>query len=119
MAQIFRTDSHDTVVAKYADLIHKNNPDAYRVLAAGSDGKPAKVGGVTPDILLKDATGKNNILAIEVETAATLARPQVKERWQPMANSGTPLEIVIPKGTLARVKRLCKAAGIKAKFYEF
>ncbi len=119
MAQIFRTDSHDTVVAKYADLIHKNNPDAYQVIAVGGEGKPVKVGGIIPDVLLKDAAGKKNLLAIEVETAATLAKPPVGERWQPLAESGTPLELVIPKGTLARVKRLCKAAGVKAKYYEY
>ena len=118
MGQIFHTDDHDAVVAKYAELVRKNNPDKYKIVTAG-EGHAVKVGGVQADIVLKDVAGKKNLLFIEVETMASLTDRQATDRWQPISGAGTPLQLVIPKGTLQRVKRLCKGAGVKATYYEY
>jgi hypothetical protein len=117
MVQIFHTDDHNSVAHKYADLVLKNNPGKYKVYVIGE--KPAKVGGLESDIVLKDPSGKKLVLAIEVETNDSLSLEQAEARWKPIAAKAPAFQVVLPKGTLARAKRFCKQLEIKAKFYEY
>lgn len=117
MTQIFPTDDHDTVVAKYADLIRKNNPDRYQVITAAES--PGRTAVPHPDIVLKDPTGKKTVLAIEIETVPTLADPAAPERWKSCAAKFPALQVAVPKGTLKRAKRLGKHLGAKIRFLEY
>lgn len=119
MAQIFHNDDHDTVVKKYAELVRKNNPEKFRVTMNMEEGKEVMIAGVAPDIIIKDASGVDILLAIEVETATSINSDQALERWKPIAEQVPVFQLLLPKGTVARAKRMCKKLGIKARFQEY
>lgn len=118
MAQIFRTDDHDTVIRKFADQISKNNPDQYDVYMNLPGEKKLTIAGLIPDILLVDPETSEPLIGIEVETVTTLNEEQVLTRWKPLSGALPRFQVVIPKGTLNRVKRYCKSRNIKAAFHE-
>ncbi|MDP8237761.1 MAG: hypothetical protein P9X24_01610 [Candidatus Hatepunaea meridiana] len=119
MAQIFSYDDHDTVVRKYAELVQKNNPEQYRVVTCFDEGEKAELGGVIPDIALFDPKGTEIQTVIEVETATSISNIQAESRWKPIADAAPAFQLLIPKGALAKTKRLCKKIDIKAKYQEY
>lgn len=112
MSQIFAQDDHNTIARKFAELVQKNNPDTLRVQINADD---KTVIGSEPDVAIYDLNDKLT-LAVEIETMDTLSDEQALQRWKPIADKAPSFQIVLPKGTLARVKRICKRNGIKAKF---
>ena len=118
MAQIFRTDDHDTIVRKFADQISKNNPEQYRVYMNLPGEENLEIAGLIPDILLIDPDSSTPLIGIEVETVATLNEERVKERWKPLSEALPRFQVVLPKGTLNRAKRYSKSWNIKAAFHE-
>lgn len=119
MAQIFHHDDHDTVVRKYAELIMKNNPGQFKVTTNLDDSESVEVGGISPDIVLHDSSGNDLLTVIEVETAASVGSEQAEARWKPISEGAPVLQIIVPKGTQARARRICKKLGIKARFQEY
>jgi len=119
MAKIHSYDDHDTVVRKYAELVQKNNPDQFKVFTNLADGDIAKVGGIAPDIVLKDTKGSKILTVIEVESSTSIDNTRAEERWKPIADAVKSFQLLIPKGTLARANRICKKIGIKAKLQEY
>ncbi len=119
MAQIFSDDDHDTVVKKYAELVQKNNPEQFRVYTILTEGNDIKLGGLTPDIVLSDNEGNKVITVIEVETATSIDLTQAETRWKPIASAVANFQLLVPKGTSGRAKRLCKKIGIKSKIQEY
>ena len=119
MAQIFPNDDHDTVVRKYAELVGKNNPDKFKVSTKLTSDKPVEIDGQVPDIVLQDASGSEILIAIEVETVSSISLEQAQECWKPVADAVPVFQILTPKGTTARVNRLCKKLGIKARLQEY
>ncbi len=117
MAQIFPTDDHNTIIRKFADQISKNNPDRYTVYVNLPGEENFEIAGMIPDILLVDPAESKPLIAIEVETAATLKDERVKDRWKPLSEAVSRFQVVIPKGTLNRAKRYCKNLDIKAAFH--
>ena len=97
MAQIFRTDSHDTIVAKLAELILKNNPGKYRAIYPGSEGPSFKLGGLIPDLVLNDQAADKAVLAIEVETQESISAEQAVARWKPISDKVPAFQLVVPK----------------------
>lgn len=116
MAQIFPNDSHSTVVHKIAGLIEKNNPGIYR-LQFSTGGYV--VSSSEPDIILFNKETGSSVMVIQVETIETLSRPEVPTRWLGVSRIAPKLQIVIPKGTVNRVKRQLKKTGLKASIVEY
>ena len=118
MAQIFKTDDHDTILRKFADQVVKNNPDKYQVTVNLPDEDQVEVGGVRPDIVLVNPEDSSLEIAIEIETASTLTETQASDKWRPISASVPKFIVVLPKGMVNRAKRYCKRFGIKASFHE-
>jgi len=119
MAKILREDDHDTVVRKYAELVEKNNPDQYVVKTNIGGDRGNLIGEITPDIVLYNLSGEKIITAIEIETNESLSSKTAAMRWKPIIDRVPSLQILVPKGTAAKTKRICKKFGIKAKIQEF
>jgi len=118
MAQLKHSDDHDTVVRKYSELITKNNPNKFVIKTLLSEGKSVEVAGIIPDILLLNDEG-SVLTAIEVETVSSVGSDTSTERWKQISGSVKEFQILLPKGTQARAKRLCKKLGIKARLQEY
>ncbi len=125
MAQIYRTDDHDTVLRKFAELIEKNNPGKFQISTALDEGGDrgdrgsVEIGGVKPDIVLKSSDGDQILLVIEVETSSTISLVQASQRWKPISAAAPAFQVVVPKGSLNSVRRLCRRLEIKARFQEY
>ncbi len=119
MAQILHSDDHDTVVRKYTELVLKNNPDKFRIATNLEGSDRIMVAGLAPDIVIQDAKGAEILVAIEVETATSIDNNQAAERWKPISEKAPVFQLLLPKGTVARAKRICKKLGIKAKLQEY
>ncbi len=118
MAQLKHSDDHDTIVRKYSELIAKNNPDKYGIQSLLSEGKSVEVAGIIPDILLLNEDG-SILTAIEVETVSSVGSDASTVRWKQISGSVKEFQVLLPKGTQARAKRLCKKLGIKARLQEY
>lgn len=77
-------------------------------------GRPAKVGGFTPDL---SAVYDDQTTLCEVVTSELLNETQTIEKWRAFGRSGFEFHMIIPKSTLNEVKEFTKNNGINVDKY--